>query len=115
AEGSRNNQPGESGDGDLPAEEPQAGESTPPETEEDPDRAARTALAPAREAARANGVRTSRPGGRRRQDGAYLPSNPRSARDTAPMSDAVHHLAQQRGWNPPLSIGGVIGRWREVV
>lgn len=115
AEWSRNNEPSGSGDGDWPAEEPQAGQSAPPETEEDPDRAARTALARAREAARAKGVRTSRPGGRRRQDGTYLPSNTRSARDPAPMSDAVHHLAQQLGWNQALSIGGVIGRWREVV
>src|SRR5699024_8661902 len=61
------------------------------------------------------GVRTSRPGRRRRADDAYLPSTPRSARDPAPVSDAVHNLAQQLGWQQPLSIGGVIGRWREVV
>lgn len=86
-----------------------------PDSIDDPDRAARTALSRAREAARAKGMRTSKPGGRRRQDGTYLPSGPRTARDPAPMSDAVHTLARQLGWNQPLSIGGVIGRWREVV
>ncbi len=45
----------------------------------------------------------------------YLPSAPESARDPAPLGDAVQALARQLGWRQPLSIGGVVGRWREVV
>lgn len=83
---------------------------------EDPDGAARAALARAREAARAKGMGTTRRKPRRREhDGVYLPSAPQSARDPAPLGDAVHSLARQLGWKQPLSIGGVIGRWREVV
>lgn len=101
-------------DAGVSAVDPGSG-SAEPDVNPDPDAAARGALARARDAARAKGVRTSKPGGRRRQDGTYLPSNRTSARDPAPMADAVHTLAQQLGWNQPLSIGGVIGRWREVV
>src|SRR5699024_7873338 len=54
------------------------GEGTAPE---DPDSAARAALARAREAARAKGMATTRRRPRRRADDVYLPSAPESARD----------------------------------
>ena len=81
----------------------------------DPDGAARAALARAREAARAKGMGTTRRKPRRRDDGVYLPVATESARDPAPLGDTVQHLAGLLGWKQPLSIGGVIGRWREVV
>ena len=83
--------------------------------EMDPDSAARAALARARDAARAKGMGTTRRKPRRRDDGVYLPVATESARDPAPLGDAVHQLTRQLGWKQPLSIGGVIGRWREVV
>ena len=123
-----------SGDQGLPpTEEPAGGEGQPAEEgrsgqlpeqasttedlpdQEDPDSAARVALARAREAARAKGMATTRRKPRRRADDVYLPSAPESARDPAPLGDAVQALARQLGWRQPLSIGGVVGRWREVV
>ena len=83
--------------------------------EPDPDSAARAALARAREAARSKGMGTTRRKPRRRDDGVYLPVATESARDPAPLGDTVQHLARLLGWKQPLSIGGVIGRWREVV
>lgn len=101
------------GDTSVPPAESEPTTAAAPEA--DPDLAARTALARAREAARAKGLRTTRGKSRRRADGIYLPSNNDTGRDPAPLGDAVHALTRQLGWRQPLSIGGVIGRWREVV
>ena len=82
----------------------------------DPDGAARAALARARQAARDKGMGTTRGKSRRRErEGVYLPAAPADAREPAPLGDTVQSLARQLGWNQPLSVGGVIGRWREVV
>ncbi|WP_217632554.1 DUF721 domain-containing protein [Ruania alba] len=91
-------------------------------TPDDPDLAARAALARARDAARAKGLRTARPGTRpgrtlRRHDGVAFEAAPGhgTGRDPAPVGNALETLATQLGWKQPLSVGGVIGRWREVV
>ncbi|WP_245885799.1 DUF721 domain-containing protein [Xylanimonas oleitrophica] len=31
------------------------------------------------------------------------------------MSDVIGRLLRDKGWNEDVSVGGVIGRWREVV
>ncbi|UNX54969.1 DciA family protein [Georgenia sp. TF02-10] len=38
-----------------------------------------------------------------------------SGRDPQPLGGLAAHLLLQRGWRQPVSVGGVVGRWREVV
>lgn len=108
-------------------------------TEEPPDldAAPRQALERAREAARARG--SFRTGRRRRRGaeaepvpdlpevaapGAWRPgpglawgiSGPGpSRRDPQPLAGIASRLMAQRGWTRPVSVGGVVGRWRDVV
>lgn len=77
---------------------------------------ARAALGRARAAARARGAVPGRPVPRRSgRDGGAV-SGPRvgDGRDPVLLGDTVARLAAERGWDEPLSIGGVIGRWSEV-
>ncbi|WP_149203408.1 DUF721 domain-containing protein [Actinotalea subterranea] len=76
---------------------------------------ARAALNRARVAAQARGVRPGQPG-RRRTPLPETRSGPgRDGRDPALLGDTLSRLAAERGWSTELSVGGVIGRWREVV
>jgi len=76
---------------------------------------ARAALNRAKAAARGRGLR---PGdaGRRRTPPSDVRSGPgRDGRDPTLVGDTLARLAGERGWGSELSVGGVIGRWREVV
>lgn len=76
---------------------------------------ARAALNRAKAAARGRGLR---PGdqGTRRQPTSDVRSGPgRDGRDPTLVGDTLARLAGERGWGSELSVGGVIGRWREVV
>jgi len=77
---------------------------------------ASAALARARAAARAKGLRPGSPGRRTTHGsgGTGSGAGP-SARDPALIGDAAAALVQQWGWQHELSVGGVIGRWAEVV
>jgi predicted nucleic acid-binding Zn ribbon protein len=82
---------------------------------------ARAALKRAQAAARSRGLRPGRPlPGRFGSPGAVggpasgSGSHP-SRRDPAPIGDSLHSLMAERGWTEEVSVGGVIGRWREVV
>ncbi|MYU25495.1 MULTISPECIES: DUF721 domain-containing protein [unclassified Streptomyces] len=73
---------------------------------------ARVALRAAREAARARGdaaqQRTARRGGLRsgaRADG----------RDPMALGPAINRLITERGWETPAAVGGVMGRWPQIV
>jgi len=115
-------------DGD-PAGEPVDG--VPEETEPDPGEAARWALARAREAARAKGLRPGSPGHRTGRGSADASgrTGPRmrpgnspdpatvhgAGRDPQPLAALADQLSRQLGWSDPLSVGGVMGRWPEVV
>lgn len=74
---------------------------------------ARVALRAAKEQARARGAaaqqkRQARRGGLRsgaRADG----------RDPVPLSAAVSRLITERGWETPAAVGGVMGRWPQLV
>lgn len=88
---------------------------------EDPDAAAREALGRARSAAAGRGLRPGTPA-RRRGPGGGAPSGaapgsvPYSAgRDPQPVGSSLDRLLSDRGWARPLSVAGVIGRWRDVV
>ncbi len=76
---------------------------------------ARAALNRAKAAARARGLRPGSPARRSplaepRRSGAGP-----SARDPQMLSDVVGRLLRDKGWREEVSVGGVIGRWREVV
>lgn len=38
-----------------------------------------------------------------------------SRRDPAPLGRIAERVVTERGWSAPVSVGGVVGRWREVV
>ena len=87
--------------------------------------AARTALNRARSAALAGGHRRSlRPGGppparRGEPDAARSRSGSSGARpdgrDPQPVAGSLGRLVTERGWDRPVAVGGVLGRWRQVV
>ncbi len=74
---------------------------------------ARVALRAAKEQARARGAaaqqkRAARRGGLRsgaRADG----------RDPLPLGAAINRLITERGWETPAAVGGVMGRWPQIV
>ncbi len=76
---------------------------------------AREALNRAKAAARLRGIR---PGQTRTRILAPEPARSGSGkdrRDPQLFADALSSLLAQRGWVQEVSVGGVIGRWREVV
>jgi predicted nucleic acid-binding Zn ribbon protein len=87
---------------------------------EDPDAAARAALARARSAALGRGLRPGTrarpPGGRRRPADDATGSQPyTTGRDPRPVGADLERLVGERGWARSLSVAGVVGRWRDVV
>jgi predicted nucleic acid-binding Zn ribbon protein len=53
---------------------------------------------------------------REKREGANRRSGARpDARDPQPVSRALGRLITERGWNEPVSVGGVLGRWDAVV
>lgn len=75
---------------------------------------AREALARARAAARAKGLRPGVVRRPLRADGPDRVHNP-GGRDPQLVGDVLGNLLRSRGWVEPVSVGGVVGRWREVV
>jgi predicted nucleic acid-binding Zn ribbon protein len=84
------------------------------------DTAAASALARAREAARAKGLRPGsrphrsrkgQPGGGSGHDGR----DGRDGRDPALLGDQMDRLLLDRGWNIDVAIGSVMGRWAAIV
>lgn len=81
-----------------------------------PSEVARAGLERAKAAARGRGMRPGSPGTTRRAPEPEQRSGARrDGRDPALVGDALARLAAERGWSTELSVGGVIGRWREVV
>ncbi len=97
---------------------------------EQPDAAA-TALHRARAAARARGARPGRPGslpaptrGAGPREGGGRPGSTAGpghsgarpdARDPQTVSSSIGRLVGERGWRTPVAVGGVLGRWDQVV
>lgn len=95
-------------------EQPPAGS----EGEVEPVDAARDALARARAAARAKGLRPGRPGLRRRKDapgGAAGLAAKDGTRDPKLLGDQIESFVAERGWRADISVGAVIGRWPQIV
>lgn len=79
---------------------------------------ARAALNRAKAAARARGAEPGRPVPRRAsgtRGTARGDVRTGDGRDPMLVGDTLARLAAERGWSEPLSVGGVVGRWREVV
>src|SRR5262249_43266792 len=75
---------------------------------------ARAALAAARAAARARGAdqpdrRSARGRGNRR--GGSRPDD----RDPQPLGRTIARLITEHGWETPTALGGIVGRWDEIV
>ncbi|MCL3860762.1 DUF721 domain-containing protein [Actinotalea sp. K2] len=80
-----------------------------------PAEVAKAALNRARAAAAARGFRPGQPVRRREQPADHRSGPARDGRDPALLGDTLSRLAAERGWTPELSVGGVLGRWRDVV
>jgi predicted nucleic acid-binding Zn ribbon protein len=84
------------------------------------DTAAASALARAREAARAKGLRPgSRPGranmSQRQHRLGDLAGAVRDGRDPSLLGDQLDRLMLDRGWNVDVAVGSVMGRWPSIV
>ncbi len=73
--------------------------------------------APARGRAGAAGAAGGPPGGARgRRTAAPGGSGARpDARDPQPVAGSIGRLVHERGWAQPVAVGGVVGRWAQVV
>jgi predicted nucleic acid-binding Zn ribbon protein len=77
---------------------------------------AREALNRAKAAARAKGLRPGNPSRRSPlAEPRKEPGKGPGARDPRLLSDVVARLLRDKGWTQDISVGGVVGRWREVV
>jgi predicted nucleic acid-binding Zn ribbon protein len=75
---------------------------------------ARVALRAAREQARARGDEVRERKQARR--GGGLRSGARAdGRDPLPLGAAINRLITERGWEAPAAVGGVMGRWPQIV
>ncbi|GAA2966069.1 MULTISPECIES: DUF721 domain-containing protein [Streptomyces] len=75
---------------------------------------ARVALRAAKEQARARGTAAQQRKQARR--GGGLRSGARSdGRDPLPLGSAINRLITERGWETPAAVGGVMGRWPQIV
>ncbi|MEU2198604.1 DciA family protein [Isoptericola sp. NPDC019482] len=80
-----------------------------------PSAVAREALNRAKAAARAKGLRPGSPARRSPLAEPRLSGQGPGARDPQLLSEVVGRLMRDKGWSADVSVGGVIGRWREVV
>ncbi|PFG41421.1 putative nucleic acid-binding Zn ribbon protein [Isoptericola jiangsuensis] len=80
-----------------------------------PSEVAREALNRAKAAARAKGLRPGAPSRRSPLAEPHTERKGPGARDPRTLSDVVGRLLRDKGWTQDVSVGGVIGRWREVV
>ena len=80
-----------------------------------PAEVARAALNRARAAAVARGIRPGQEARRRTPLDPPRGSPGRDGRDPRLVGDSLASLLRDRGWVQDVSVGGVIGRWREVV
>jgi len=82
------------------------------------DTAAASALARAREAAQAKGLRPGSRPRRKRNPNAQRPTAAASGhdgRDPSMLGDQLDRLLLDRGWNIDVAIGSVMGRWPAIV
>ncbi len=73
---------------------------------------ARVALRAAREQARARGTQAKET---RRARGGLRSGARSDGRDPLPLGAAISRLIMERGWEAPAAVGGVMGRWPQIV
>ncbi|MYV55020.1 DciA family protein [Streptomyces sp. SID3212] len=96
----------------MPEADAVAGGGTPPESSGVD--LARVALRAAKEQARARGDAAQQKKQARR--GGGLRSGARAdGRDPLPLGAAISRLITERGWEAPAAVGGVMGRWPQIV
>ena len=75
---------------------------------------ARVALRAAKEQARARGAAAAAeeagPAG-----AVCAPARGADGRDPLPLGAAINRLITERGWEAPAAVGGVMGRWPQIV
>lgn len=81
---------------------------------EGPDKFARTALNRERAAARAKGLFPGKAGPKRFIE-AQVTGSGKDGRDPKLLGDTLGRLLAVRGWKQDVAVGGVIGRWPEIV
>jgi predicted nucleic acid-binding Zn ribbon protein len=110
--------------GDFPAVETAAGTpATPPDGAPVGDRVAltppaemaRAALNRAKAGAAARGIRPGQQPRRRSPIEPLRGAPGKDGRDPRLVADTLAALVRDRGWSQDVSVGGVIGRWRDVV
>ncbi|WP_431780560.1 DUF721 domain-containing protein [Streptomyces chumphonensis] len=74
---------------------------------------ARVALRAAKEQARARGE--AQGSGRQVRRGGLRSGARRDGRDPLPLGAAIERLKTERGWEMPIAVGGVMGRWDHIV
>lgn len=74
---------------------------------------ARVALRAAKEQARARGAAAQQRKQARR--GGLRSGAGRDGRDPLPLGAAISRLITERGWEAPAAVGGVMGRWPQLV
>lgn len=74
---------------------------------------ARVALRAAREQARSRGTAARQK--RQVPAGGLRSGARRDGRDPLPLGAAIERLKTERGWEMPMAVGGVMGRWPELV
>ncbi|WP_415947722.1 DUF721 domain-containing protein [Streptomyces sp. KLOTTS4A1] len=116
SEGSAGQGPGGPGGPENPGE--YAGAAGTPDKPRTPEPSgidlARVALRAAKEQARARGAEAQQKKQARR--GGGLRSGARSdGRDPLPLGAAINRLISERGWETPAAVGGVMGRWPQIV
>lgn len=75
---------------------------------------ARVALRAAKEQAKARGAAAQQKRQARRGGGLRSGAG-RDGRDPLPLGAAVNRLITERGWEAPAAVGGVVGRWPQLV
>lgn len=80
----------------------------------------KAALNRARAAAVAKGLSPARRPGRQPRPSRRIAGDRRSGagpdgRDPQPFGTTISRLVAERGWDTPVAVGGVIGRWDQVV
>ncbi|MFI9580775.1 DUF721 domain-containing protein [Streptomyces sp. NPDC052236] len=75
---------------------------------------ARVALRAAKEQAKARGAAVQQKKQARRGGGLRSGSGA-DGRDPLPLGAAINRLITERGWETPAAVGGVMGRWPQIV
>lgn len=73
------------------------------------------ALRAAKERARERGAQNQQRQQARRGGGGLRSGARRDGRDPLPLGAAIERLKTERGWEMPMAVGGVVGRWPEIV